>query len=473
MNHITAVATQNGFPPRDGTLRRLTVHADSVRADLALPALVPLGSLVPTIVDILSGDLGYRAGPVAIRHRLSLPGGVSLDLSKTLAEIGIRDGTALILTSVSTDLPAPRLDDAAEAVSQSLAGTLRHWTPRASRLVAELAAGWLTVLCTSMLIRTGFDLADVRSDNVAAAALAGSVSLLAAGAAYRVFREKSAGLTIGLIACWCAAVAGALVVPGGLGAPNALFGAAASTTSAAVLRAIGCHTVVFTALTCFAATEATAALVGTMTAIPLYALGAASAAISLIVIEISAPLSIRLAGLASRPGFDSDEPMLTSDQIAVRATAARSWLTSLVAAFSASTALGAIGAAVAPHPSGSPRLAGIAFAALSGGVLLSRARTHRDLAVSLPLIIFGTATVSAALVGAEAAYPTRSAYIATASIGLAAVALWLGFVNLETKISPIGQRGIELLEYLALAAVLPMTSWICGLYAAARSLNLP
>ena len=473
MNHTTAVATQNGFPPRDGTLRRLTVHADSVRADLALPALVPLQSLVPTIVDILSGNRGYQAGTVAIRHRLSLPGDASLDLSKTLAEIGIRDGAALILTSPSTDLPAPRLDDAAEALSQSLAGTDRHWTPRASRLVAVLAAGWLTVVCTPMLIRTGFDLEDIRGGKVAAAALAGSVSLLAAGAAYRVFCEKSAGLTMGLIACWCAAVAGALVVPGGFGAPNALFGAAASTTSAAVMRAIGCHTVVFTALTCFAATEATAALVGTMTAIPLYALGAASAAICLILIEISGPLSIRLAGLAPRPSFDSDEPMLNSDQMKVRATAARSWLTSLVAAFSASTALGAIGAAVAPHPTGSPRSAGIAFAALSGGVLLSRARAHRDLAVSLLLIIFGTATVSAALVGAEAAWPTQSAYIAAASIGLAAIALRLGFVSFSTKVSPTAQRGIELLEYLALAAVLPMACWICGLYGAARGLNLP
>jgi ESX secretion system protein EccD len=472
MNQTTAVATQNGFPPRDGTLRRVTVHADSVRADLALPALVPLQSLVPTIVDILSGDLGFQAGPVAIRHRLSLPGDVSLDLSKTLAEIGLRDGAALLLTSPSTDLPAPRLDDAAEAVSQSLAGTDRHWTPRASRLVAMLAAGWLTVACTPMLIRTGFDLEDIRGENVAAAALAGSVSLLAAGTAYRVFREKAAGLTMGLIGCWCAAVAGALVVPGGLGAPNALFAAAASTTSAAIMRTIGCHTVVFTALTCFAAIEATAALVGTMTAMPLYALGAASAAISLILIEASAPMSIRLAGLSPRPSFDSDGPMLNPDQTKIRVIAARTWLTSLVTAFSASTALGAIGAAAAPYPTGSPCLAGIAFAALSGGVLLSRARMHRDLAVSLPLIIFGTATVSVALVGAEAAYPSRSAYIAAASIGLAAVALRVGFVNLSTKVSPLGQRGIELLEYLALAAVLPLACWICGLYGAARGLNL-
>jgi type VII secretion integral membrane protein EccD len=473
MNQTMAVATQNGFPPRDGTLRRLTVHADSVRADLVLPASAPLESLVPAIVDIIAGNRGYQAEPVAIRHRLSLPGNTALDPSKTLAEIGIRDGAALILTSPSTELPVPRLDDAAEAVSQSLAGTERRWTPFASRLVAVLAAGWLTVVCTPMLIRTGIDLEEIRGEGVAIAATTGLVSLLAAGAAYRVFREKSAGLLLGLVACWFAMVAGALIVPGGLGAPNALFAAAASAAAAAVMRAIGCHTVVFTTLTCFAATGATVALVGAATTIPLHVLGAASAAISLILIEISAPISIRLASLSPQPSPDSDEPMLNPDCVKIRAIDARTWLTSLVTAFAASTALGAIGAAVGPHPPGSQRLPGIAFAALTGAVLLSRTRAHGNLAMSLPLIIFGTITVSVALVGAEAAYPTQSAYIATVSIGLAAAALRLGFVDPSTKLSPVGQRGIELLEYLALAAVIPLACWMCGLYAAARALNLP
>ena len=245
-----------------------------------------------------------------------------------------------------------------------------------------------------------------------------------------------------------------------------------AAAAAAVMRVMGCHTVVFTALTCFAATGATIALVGTVTTIPLHALGAASAAISLILIEISAPISIRLSGLSPQPSSDSDEPMLNPDRVKIRAIDARTWLTSLVTAFSASTALGSDRRSGRPESERAVRAQpGIAFAALTGGVLLSRTRAHRNLAMSLPLIIFGTITVSVALVGAEAAYPTQSAYITTASIGLAAVALRLGFVNLSTEVSPIGQRGIELLEYLGLAAVLPLACWICGLYAAARGLN--
>jgi hypothetical protein len=56
---------------------------------------------------------------------------------------------------------------------------------------------------------------------------------------------------------------------------------------------------------------------------------------------------------------------------------------------------------------------------------------------------------------------------------LAAVALCLGFINHTVAVSPVGRRSVELLEYLGLAVVVPLTCWICGLYGAARGLNLP
>ncbi|MGA8330299.1 MAG: type VII secretion integral membrane protein EccD, partial [Mycobacterium sp.] len=289
MNQATAVATPNGFPPREGTLRRLTVYADSVRADLVLPASVPLQLLIPTIVDIVSGTRGFRAGSMAVRHQLSMPGHPALDLSKTLAELRIHDGVTLMMTSSSVTLPAPRLDDPAEAISQSLDGTDGRCTPSASRLVATLAAGWLAVVCAAMLIRTAGDVTAIRAEGIAVAATTSLGSLLAGAIAYRVFGEKSAGLALGLTACGFAAVAGALIVPDSFSAPNALVAASASATSAAVMRAIRCHTVVFTAAAIFAAATATAALLCSVTTIPLHALSAASAAISLILIEVSAP----------------------------------------------------------------------------------------------------------------------------------------------------------------------------------------
>ena len=56
---------------------------------------------------------------------------------------------------------------------------------------------------------------------------------------------------------------------------------------------------------------------------------------------------------------------------------------------------------------------------------------------------------------------------------LAAATLCLGFITQAMTFSPIGRRSVELLEYLALAVIVPLACWICGVYSAARGMNLP
>ena len=478
MHQALAVPAQNGGSHQaGGGLRRLSVHADSVRVDLALSATAPIGSLIPPIVDILADHGGYRGGPVAVRYRLSVSGKGALDPSKTLAQLGIRDGADVILTSSSAELMTPRFDDPAEAVSASVGATERRWTRRAARLVGALVAIWLAGVSAAVMIRTVFDASGVhRTGDLGVAATIALLTLLAALIAHRLFREQSAGLTLGLLASGFAALAGLFAVPGSPGAPHALFAATAALTSAAVLRVIGCHAAVFTALACLAASVAAAALVGAVTAVPLQAIGAASAAISLALVEVSAQASIVLARLSPQLPPNSDatpaEPLASPDKLAINAIRAHLWLTSLIVAFSASAGLGAIGAAVGSHLTGGPRVPGIAFATVTGAVLLLRARAHRDLARSVSLVICGTAALSAALVTAAAAYPHHTARIAAVSMGLAVIALRLGFTNHSTTVSPVGQRGVELLEYLALAAIVPLACGVCELYGAARGVNL-
>lgn len=457
MNQTAAAATQNGFPPRDGTLRRLTVHTDSVRADLVLPDWLPLASLLPTLVDITSGSRPYEPGPTAVRYQLAVPGNAPLEQSKTLAQLAVRDGAVLILTCSSTELPAPRLDDVAEAVHGSVIGMQRRWTPRVRRVGGTLAAGLFAAVSAAMLIRTALALAGIRSACIAAAAIACLTGLLAAAAAHRGYQQQATAATLGIIGCGFAAVAGFLIIPCPLGPPQALLAASAAAASAGIVRVIRCCTTIFTALTCFAVIEAVAAAVASATTMSLHAVGAASAAVSLILAETAAPMSIMLTGLS---------PEQQTDGVEATAMRARRRLVGMVNAFSASAALGAVGAAVGQ------RLAGITFAALIGAVLLSRAGAHQALAISLPLIVFGTLTVVIALVDAAMVYPTQAPCVAAASLGLAGLALWLGFIDHPAKLSPTGRRSIELLEYLAVAAVLPLACWTGGLDAAARGLNL-
>jgi type VII secretion integral membrane protein EccD len=476
--HQALRAGQSTEPrPAGGGLRRVVVYADSHYVDLVLSAALPIGALIPPIVDILAGECSQSAEPVAIRHQLSVPGSIALDPSKTLAQSEIRDGTVLMLTSSSTVLTPPRFDDVAEAVSASLVSTARPWTRQAARLIGALSASCLAASGAAIMIGTAFGTNDVRRGGCAGvAAAAGVIALLAALAAHRVFRDGTAGLTLGLAAGGFVALAGLLVIPGQLGAPNALLATAATATSATVMRVTGCCATVFTALACFSIVESAAAVVGAVTGVPLPAIGAASAAISLILVEASAPVSIMLTGLSSHatsePDNARDKRMPTPHRLSARAIRANTWLTSLVAAFSATAALGAISAAAGSLFADGPRWLGIAFATITGGVLLLRARSHPDLVRSVPLIAAGIVTLGAALVITAVAYPPHTPYIAAVSTMLSAAALCLGFIIRAMRLSPIGRRGLELLEYLALAVVVPLACGICGLYGAARGMNL-
>ena len=453
----------------DQAVRRVVVYADSRYVDLALPATLPIAALIPRIVDILAADRGQRADPAAARYQLSLPGDVALDPSKTLEQLKILNGADLLLTISSTVLAPPRIDDVAEEVSASLASATRPWTRQAARLIGALAAGCLVAAGAAILIETAFGTNAVRRGTCAGvAAGAGLVALLAALAAHRVFCDGMAGLTLGVAAVGFAALAGLLAVPGELGAPNVLLATAAAATSATVMRVIGCYATVFTALACFATVQVAAAVVSAVTAVPLSAIGSTSAVISLFLIEASAPVSIVLAGLPSQLSSASDG---SCGELSAKAIRAKAWLTSLVGAFAASAALGAVEAAVGSLSDG-PRWSGIAFAAMTGGVLLLRARSHADLVRSAPLVAAGIATLSATLVITAVAYPPYRPYVAVVSMTLAAAALCLGFITQTMTLSPIGRRGVELLEYLALAAVVPLACWICELYSGVRGLNL-
>jgi len=470
----TLEARESGEPrPTDGALRRVSVHADSLHVDLVLSAVVPIGSLIPPIVDTLARQRGHRALPVAVRHQLSLPAKAALDSSKTLAQLGVRDGAVLILTDSSTVLTPPRFDDVAEAVSVSLTATVRPWTRQAARLIGAVVASWLACTAAAVLIRTAFDINDARRTGCATiATAAGLMALPAAVVADRIYRDKTTALMLGLAACGSAALAGLLAVPGEIGAPNALLAMAATATTAAATRIIGCGATVFTALACFATVATGAAAVSAITGMPPQALGAASAAISLILIEASAPVSIILAALSSHVTSEHTEAASNPHRLSTSAVRANNWLTSLVAAFSAAATLGAVGAAAGSYLGGDRPSLGLWFAAITGGVLLLRARSHRELARSVPLMLAGTVTLSATFVSAAVAYPLRTPYLAVASMTLAAAALGLGFVTRTMPFSPIGRRSVDLLEYLALAAIVPLACWICGVYNTARGMNL-
>ncbi|MBW0012920.1 MAG: type VII secretion integral membrane protein EccD [Mycobacterium sp.] len=458
------------LPASDFGLRRVSVHAGAAVVDLALPATTPVGTLIPSIVDILRGHgVGDFDGVEPRRYRLAAPGASALDASTTLAQNGIRDGAILALTQCPPPPPAVRYDDVAEAVAATLKQTARPVNRFQHRLAAAVAATVLTGIGAAMLIRNAF-----RTNATGAAAgvtaLAAVVALFFAAIAHRVCRDAIAGLASSLMAIEFASVAGFLAVPGPPGIPNVLLAATTATVvSIVAMRVSGCGAVTLTSVSCVAMIIAVAAFTGMVTAVPPYAIGSVAALLSLGLLGWAARASILLAGLSPRPVSPPDQAAAVD--VPDRAITAQRWLTSLLAAFSSSAAVGAVITVLY----GEPRLCCIAFGTVTGGLLLLRARSDDGTSDRTRMVVFfigGFAVVATTFGVVALSVPERTAWIATVTAMLAIAAICVGFIAPAVSLSPVVRRGMEVLEWLVLVAMVPLTCWICGLYGAIRRLGL-
>jgi type VII secretion integral membrane protein EccD len=236
--------------------------------------------------------------------------------------------------------------------------------------------------------------------------------------------------------------------------------AATATAAASVLasRVSGCGAVPLAAVACVATIIALGALAGVITAAPLRAIGSVSALASLGLLGVAPRVSITLAGLSPQRSPAPD--------VGARAIRADNWLAGLLAALVSMAAVGAIVTVLA----GAPRLCCIAFGGLTGALLMLRARSDDGLR-TLVFLGCGIAIVAATF-GVVALSMLRSgSWVAAMTATLAAAAIYLGSVAPTISISPLLRRGVEVLECLALVALVPVTSWVCGLYTAVRGLS--
>ncbi|MDD4867644.1 MAG: type VII secretion integral membrane protein EccD [Mycobacterium sp.] len=442
-------------------LCRVSVHAGDAVVDLALPDGVPVGVLIASIADMVDGVVD---GAEAKRYQLSLPGGSSLETSSTLAHHGIRDGSVLVLGRSHPPPPVLRYDDVAEAVSAALDPAGRSQPPWPAWRVAAGTAGFLTGIGVLALIRNaGAVTGALPTAGVAAAA---SVAALAGAAlARRAYRDPTAWLALCLVGAEFAAAAGYLAVPGIPGTPNALLaGMAAAVAAVSAMPMSGCPSTTLTVVAGAAMSIAIAALTEMTTAAPLHTIGSVFALLSLAALGTAPRVSILLAGLSPQlPPAGEPDPAA----VAIRAIRADNWLTGLLAVFASSAGAGALITVL----SGAPRPQCVAFGAITGALLLLRARAfdgHRAAVVALS----GIAVVAAAFAAATIAAPGHGPWTAAVTAVLAGLAMYVGFVAPALPASPILRVGMDLIEWLALAAMAPLTCWICGVYGAVRGWGL-
>jgi type VII secretion integral membrane protein EccD len=441
----------------------------SSTVDLVVPARLELGELMPCVVDLV-GEQPDASGAGGSRQqwRLSRLDGSTLDESLTLQENGVRDGDLLLLTTIDL-IPTPACGDLSDYVVEASArmGGDIGW----ARRLGDGAWLWSAGLGAASLVWPTEVAQDNRAVTAAIVAIAASVSAVIAS---RLGLEPSATLSIGMAAVAFGAVAGYLIVPGGPTPPGFFLAAAICSAMATVLlRVTACGSTLFTAITTFSLMVAIAFAVATVWPIPLAALGCFLAAASLAMLSGAAKVSIVVAGLSPRmpTAQQSDDDTIIPAAVGLpKATRGHNVLTGLLAGLSLAAALGATLVVFGGHSTSV--WVRTVFAITVSAALMFRACQQRDAARSTSALLAGGLCVTAAFTSMMMSSPAHGAWICLIAVALGAAALCLTRVDLASRLSPLTRRSLEAVDYISLAAVVPMALWIGGVFDLVRGLSL-
>ncbi|WP_018330944.1 type VII secretion integral membrane protein EccD [Actinomycetospora chiangmaiensis] len=498
--------------PEAAAVTRVSVLAPTTRVDLALPGDVPVGELLPVLVELTGADAAAPA-PAAWSHApvrsadragatgwtLAALGRAPVDPRHTLDELEVLDGDQLVLRRREDAAPAPLYDDVVDALAESRPAAFRPWDAGWAHrfgLLGGLVAGAAT-LGALLAAGRGPGTAGGAVTAGAAAVLALAGTVLAALTPRLAHRPGPAAVLVA-VATGAAAVCGLAVVPGpdaapltvGLGGPHLLVAAALALVAAgtALLAAprtdrvaLAVGTGLATAAVLGTATGAVATVAGAVAgargAGPLEPAAAAAGAGALALVTLS--VLPRLAVLFARLPLP-EVPLSAADDAADpgpgdaavldrRADRAHAVLTGLAGGTVAVLVVAVAVLGLAP-PSGWRGTVGAVLAVLLVVLVALRSRSYANAVPAAVLLLGALAGAAGLAVGAVAAAPPGAARLgiglAAAVVGAALVVL--GAVGPRRRAAPGVRRTVDVLEGVAIAAVLPLACAVADLFAVVR-----
>ena len=93
---------------------RLTIQGGQRKTDVVVPDDEPIASIVPELVALLEEDRGDGARPVVLATLL----GDQLEPSRTLDELGVRQGALLRLVRIDQAPPPPEVADVTDLAAR-------------------------------------------------------------------------------------------------------------------------------------------------------------------------------------------------------------------------------------------------------------------------------------------------------------------------------------------------------------------
>ncbi|MEU4214456.1 type VII secretion integral membrane protein EccD [Actinoplanes sp. NPDC026623] len=476
-------------------LARVTISAPQRRVDVALPEHVPLAELLPELLRHAGeglADDGEKHGGWLLRRT----DGVALVTAQGLFPQGVRDGEVLHLVPARDNWPELEYDDVVEAIAEGARRRGTIWTPASTRTAT--LAGSVVLLSIGLLAVLA---AGPAWGGAAFFGLGVGLLLALAGiTASRAYGDSRAGAVLGGCAMPYAFAGGAALISSGdgdkvgvlallpwIGGPELLAGSVALLLVAA-LGGVG----VAASFRVFAA-GVMAGLLGALTALTglvTTAAGAAAVLLSALVCGIGALplLAIRLGKMPTPPvtlptGSEAEQGFTGAPTGSAALDAARerpdrarvfaavSRTEELLTGLLIGHALLCAGAFIVLASSGglSARiLMGLAVAAL-----LLRSRLFVTLRQRLPLISAGLAGLF--VLGLDLLWGAGEAMllglgVATLLMALATVAA--GATWTRRPPSPYLGRLADVLDTLAVVAVIPVACAVVGLYAMASNINI-
>ncbi|GAB0107530.1 type VII secretion integral membrane protein EccD [Nocardia sp. JMUB6875] len=476
-------------------LCRVSVIGGNTQLDVGLPANVPIAAFIGDLVRLIESrnpdPIGGEEGgtPLQSQHwTLAKLGRDMIAPSQTLNDAEIYDGELLVLRAVSAKEAPALFDDVIDAVSRLTAEEFRSWSPSAARwtgLVAGVAAVAFAIVL-GLISRSG-------GDRFVAPPLllGGAIAALVAGAiAMRKYADELTATVLTLCMLLLTFGGAALLVPGSIGSPHLMMGAAATLLLAIVgYRIIGAGAAVVSAVVTLLLLAGVGAAVRMVwdTGIPKIASGVM--VVSIIVLSMVPRLAAMLArlpvppvptaGAAIDPADHEPRPTIegigaigatvlpSAHGLGLRARTANQFQTGIVMGAAIGASAGALGTADPLH---SDRWQGIALAVVVSIILCLRGRAFADLTQAATLIVSGCVTFIALAVGLALGDDGMLLVSAGLLLVFAVGAIGFGVIGPHVEVTPVTRRFNEIFEYGLICSIVPLVLWVMDVYSTARNI---
>lgn len=448
-------------------LARVTVISPTRRIDLALPGSATLGEVLPHILRF-SGHESTPTGDPVHTWVLQRLGDDPFDPTRLVSALGIRDGEILHLRQRQAAMPDAAFDDVVDAVATST-NTQPSWRPAHSRRMA-LAVVVLLLLGTTLALTMAVPGLATSLATLGLCVAAGLAAILLA----RAFDRASVAVVLGWSSVGLAALAGWNLISTDAAGLQVLTAGALVLASAGVMAlGVGLRTHAFaavavTALLLILATMAVVIPLGTP--VQVCAVGVA---VLLGVTPLLPGLCYRLSRVAM-PNLPSSAEELTRDDqpvqsdIVTRAVAADRSLSALLFATTAGTVL--MSAILVMDG----RWSALALTGASGAALLLRARAFVGLTQRLIVLLGGLLITVATTLRLALGVQSGVLLLTVAVAVVVGLTLLLGYYAAQAYnrfISPVWGRLGDVVEWIAVMAIVPMVLAVLNLYQLARGIR--